>query len=701
MDGVRLNDKEALEALGVDKQVLVESITRAYAHQIYIDGFFNGDPHPGNFLVCKEPPFRPVLLDFGLTKSISTTLKQALAKMLLASAEGDYAALLSAFSEMGLRLRLDIPEEAMAVTKMVFRDSAPAKESLENMRSLIKERDENRRNIQEKLQKNDNSAWRNPVDAFPADAVIFFRVLNLLRGLSSLLDVRVVYLDIMRPFAESTLSLGDIKSRITQNSEWIYNSPVHSHVETKLRHLLLEFGQQQRVTGIQVCAYKDGKVIIDTAAGILGKYDPRPVQHDSLFNIFSATKGVTAGLVHWLADKGRFSLSDPVADIWPGFSANGKGLCKVVHVLNHTAGLQNALADVVKEDPYFMCKWEEILKSIASASPECIPGSEQIYHPLSFGWLCGGLVEACGKAFQEALEEALIHPLGLAGEFYIGIPPGVESRLASLSVDKDDFQKLVSMSLNVSPEERNGSVVHHGIYRNADIRGLLTALPVVFNMLFVRRAIIPAANGHCSARALARYYAALATGGIIPPKPSSSEPPLGTHPHKPSFSSGSVNRNKKRNNFRCWRNTKKVQNMGLSKRDDESKSVCLDVKPTNECISLFSNPDILDAFLGVGAYGEHVHPNGVFGLGFRRFPTKNSVNANARKMAFGHAGIGGSIGFCDPSHNFAMAITVNQMSLGDVSHEIIRLVYSELGFPLPENFSEGGEKGPDVQMTTL
>jgi aarF domain-containing kinase len=48
MNGIRLNDNDSLEAYGVDKQKLVEEITRAYAHQIYIDGFFNGDPHPGN-----------------------------------------------------------------------------------------------------------------------------------------------------------------------------------------------------------------------------------------------------------------------------------------------------------------------------------------------------------------------------------------------------------------------------------------------------------------------------------------------------------------------------------------------------------------------------------------------------------------------------------------------------------------------------
>lgn len=45
-------------------------------------------------------------------------------------------------------------------------------------------------------------------------------------------------------------------------------------------------------------------MIIDTAAGVLGKYDPRAVEPDSVFPVFSVTKGITAGLVHWLVDKG-------------------------------------------------------------------------------------------------------------------------------------------------------------------------------------------------------------------------------------------------------------------------------------------------------------------------------------------------------------------------------------------------------------
>jgi hypothetical protein len=44
--------------------------------------------------------------------------------------QGDHAALLSAFAEMGLKLRLDMPEQAMEVTNVFFRTSSPAKESL-------------------------------------------------------------------------------------------------------------------------------------------------------------------------------------------------------------------------------------------------------------------------------------------------------------------------------------------------------------------------------------------------------------------------------------------------------------------------------------------------------------------------------------------------------------------------------------------
>uniref|UniRef100_A0A1D1XV04 Putative aarF domain-containing protein kinase 1 n=2 Tax=Anthurium amnicola TaxID=1678845 RepID=A0A1D1XV04_9ARAE len=694
MDGIRLNDYESLEAFGINKQKLVEEITRAYAHQIYIDGFFNGDPHPGNFLVSKEPPHHPILLDFGLTKSISSSMKQALAKMFLASAEGDHVALLSAFAEMGLKLRLDIPEQVMEVTNVIFRATTPAKEALENMKALADQRTKNMKVIQEKMKLNKKEMSRfNPVDAFPGDAVIFFRVINLLRGLSSSLNVRIVYQEIMRPFAESTLQ-GVIGDGSLGNTQWIHDSHVHSDVEAKLRKLLVELGKD-KILGIQVCAYKGGEVIIDTAAGVLGRYDPRPVELDSLFPVFSATKGLTAGMLHWLVDKGKLSFEESVATIWPDFGTNAKEQIKVHHVLNHTSGLHNAMADAMKVNPFLMCEWDESLKQMCMSIPESEPGSQQQYHYLSFGWLCGGIIEhASGKKFQEVLDEAIVQPLNVQGELYIGIPPGVESRLATLTLDMDDLNKfsVISIRPEIPDSLRRGNLVE-----------MASGLPVLFNTLNARRAIIPAANGHCSARALARYYAALAAGGIVPPSHSSySTPLLGSHPHIPKFptlekhkkkySKGKESAELDSNKF----SNENTRSSGPSNGHHENgaNGSHLDKNGGYQASTkVFTNPKIHDACMGLGDYSHLVFPDGKFGLGFRRFDT-----IEGRVTTFGHSGVGGSTGFCDIEDDFAIAVTVNKMSLGGVTRSIIQLVCSELNIPLPQEFSAMGERGPDMQL---
>ncbi|CAL0323221.1 unnamed protein product [Lupinus luteus] len=705
MDGIRLNDLESLDAFGVDKQKIVEEITRAYAHQIYVDGFFNGDPHPGNFLVSKESPHRPILLDFGLTKKLSNTIKQGLAKMFLSSIEGDHVALLSAFAEMGLKLSLDLPEQAMEVTAVFFRATTPANESNKTMKSLADQTAKNMKAIQEKMNLNKKEMKRfNPVDAFPGDIVIFGRVLNLLRGLAATMNVHIVYMDIMRPFAESVLS-GFIDKGPSVNDRWIFDSPVHSNVEAKLRQLLIELGSNDKILGIQVCAYKDGEVIIDTAAGVLGKYDPRPVKSDSLFPVFSVTKGITAGMMHWLVDNGKLSLGENVTNIWPGFGSNGKDSIKVHHVLNHTSGLHNAMADVTRENPLLMSDWDECLNSICKSAPETEPGKEQIYHYLSFGWLCGGIIEnASGKKFQEILEEAIIRPLHIEGELYIGIPPGVESRLAALTVDTDDLRMLSAIS---------GHPDLPSSFQPQQIAQIATTLPALFNTLHARRAIIPAANGHLSARALARYYAALADGGKIPPPHSSaSKPVLGSHPHIPKLSSWKAPKIRKcfgqkeatlpsTDISKSYEQVSHVKNFEGNTEDTSSNknSSKTNSNPRTHATSkVLRNPKVIDEFLGAGEYENLTLPSGGFGLGFKRFSTKDGSS-----IAFGHSGMGGSTGFCDVTHKFAIAVTLNKMSFGGVTGKIVQLVCSELNIPVPDDFLRFAVKqsGPDEQLNMV
>ncbi|CAM8991900.1 unnamed protein product [Rhodiola kirilowii] len=595
---------------------------------------------------------------------------------------------------MGLRLRLDIPEQAMEITTVFFRASTPANEAAENLKTMSEQRTKNMKVLQDKLNLNKKEVKKfNPVDAFPGDIVIFARVLNLLRGLSSTMNARIVYLDIMRPFAESVLH-GSINNGPAGNPKWVYETPVLSSAEAKLRDLLVELGNDDKILGTQVCAYKDGKVIIDTSAGVLGRYDPRPVKPDSLFSVFSVTKGIAAGMVHWLVDQGKLRLDENIADIWPEFRTNNKEQIKVHHVLNHTSGLHNALAGIVREDPLLMTNWDECLNRIASAVPETEPGVEQLYHILSFGWLCGGIMEhASGMKFQEILEEAFIRPLNLEGELYVGIPPGVESRLATLTPDMAEINKFMEN------QNRGVSVpaVPEGMVQ------LATSLPALFNTLNVRRAIIPAANGHCSARALARYYAAMADGGKVPPPHSSSyDVPLGSHPIVPKFPS------QKKSGKHIGNKIGFIKAALKAKPDSDSKSFRKDTYtelPTDVAMdnnspsassygtttqNVFKNPKIHDACLGIGEYSNLALPNGAFGLGFKRHTSKDGSF-----IGFGHSGLGGSTGYCDLKNRFSIAVTLNQISFGGTTAKIIKLVTEELNLPLPDDYAKFFQGGPD------
>lgn len=62
-------------------------------------------------------------------------------------------------------------------------------------------------------------------------------------------------------------------------------------------------------------------------------------------------------------------------------------------MLNHTSGLHNAMGDIAQQNPLLMFDWDGCLNCISQSVPETEPGKEQFYHYLSYGWLCGGIIE--------------------------------------------------------------------------------------------------------------------------------------------------------------------------------------------------------------------------------------------------------------------------------------------------------------------
>ncbi|XP_060673743.1 uncharacterized protein LOC107420691 isoform X2 [Ziziphus jujuba] len=261
------------------------------------------------------------------------------------------------------------------------------------------------------------------------------------------------------------------------------------------------------------------------------------------------------------------------------------------------------------------------------------------------------------------------------------VPPGVESRLAMLALDIDSLNKF--FKLGNRPDLPSSLQPVH-------IPQIATTLAAAFNMLNYRRAIIPAANGHCSARALARYYAALVDGGVVPPPhSSSSKPPLGSHPYMPKFSPQNSLKEQQDPN----QNQEDVES-GNHSDDRFTKLVDHDTDPSsNYGGKIFRNSRIHDAFMGVGEYGNLVKPDGKFGLGFRRF-----ISKEGSLIGFGHPGMGGSTGFCDIQNRFAISVTLSKLSFGDVTASIIHLVCSELNIPVPEEYLGFIKMGADAQL---
>jgi ubiquinone biosynthesis protein len=81
-DAVRVNDRAALARLGVEPRRVLEILARAYAKQVFVDGLFHADPHPGNLFVLDEPGAasrpRVLFVDFGLSRRLDPGLRREL-----------------------------------------------------------------------------------------------------------------------------------------------------------------------------------------------------------------------------------------------------------------------------------------------------------------------------------------------------------------------------------------------------------------------------------------------------------------------------------------------------------------------------------------------------------------------------------------------------------------------------------------------
>jgi CubicO group peptidase (beta-lactamase class C family) len=274
---------------------------------------------------------------------------------------------------------------------------------------------------------------------------------------------------------------------------------IHGHCAPlfeRVRETFAELFAASSEVGGAVAIQQEGQMVVELWAGDADAARSRPWERDTLVNVFSTTKGMTALCAHRLADRGQLDLDAPASRYWPEFAQGGKGTLPVRALLNHSAGLPAIRRPL---PPSALFEWEAPTDALASQKPWWEPGTRHGYHALTFGWLVGELVRrVSGKSVGRFFQEEIAGPLD--ADVYIGTGATLDARVAEIvqapPPEPGDVNPLLELLKNPT-----------SVAARAFLNPALP--PDVVNTTQWRRAEIPAANGHASARGLAQVYGAV------------------------------------------------------------------------------------------------------------------------------------------------------------------------------------------------
>lgn len=250
--------------------------------------------------------------------------------------------------------------------------------------------------------------------------------------------------------------------------------------------------------GGSVAVFVDGEPVVDVWGGFADAEREVPWQRDTIVNVWSVTKTMTALCALVLADRGDLDLDAPVARYWPEFAAAGKEKVLVRHALSHTAGLPDWDGPVAE-----IYDWPAATARLAGQAPRWEPGTAAGYHSLTQGFLVGEVVRRItGREPGAFFADEIAGPLG--ADFHLGLPAGHDHRAAP----------------TVPPPGRDEDYVAGAASGATAAAGSAAATPTAIrlrdgNSLAWRRAQIPAASGFGNARSVALVQSVMACGGAV------------------------------------------------------------------------------------------------------------------------------------------------------------------------------------------
>ncbi|TNC46818.1 serine hydrolase domain-containing protein [Mumia zhuanghuii] len=247
--------------------------------------------------------------------------------------------------------------------------------------------------------------------------------------------------------------------------------------------------------GASLAIVQDGRMVVDVWGGHGDAERTTPWSEDTVTNVWSCTKTVTALAALIVHDRGLLDVHEKVATYWPEFAANGKADVEVRHLLAHTSGVPALDQPCAVEDLFDA---EAAAARFAAQAPWWEPGTASGYHAINYGHLVGEVVRrVTGQSLKEFVATEIAGPLG--ADFTIGLPLDAYDRVSPIIAPTG-----VEMPPGVQPgplamRTLGGPPLHANValtdaWRSADIGGV---------------------NGHGNARALATIQSAVSNGGVV------------------------------------------------------------------------------------------------------------------------------------------------------------------------------------------
>ncbi|MCU4927193.1 ABC1 kinase family protein [Bacillus cereus] len=216
MEGIKLNEFKKLDDQGLNRKVLAERVVQAILHQILIEGFFHGDPHPGNILLL--PGEVIAFMDFGMVGSLSPELKQHLASLVISMMRQNTRGVIKAITGMGL-----VPDDV-------------------NMKQLTTDVDYLKQNyydvplsqvsLGKALHELFNIAYKHHIQ-IPSDITLLGKTLLTIEGVVEKLDPALSILKVAEPFGRQLLKeryhpkkvAEDVLDYVIENGEILIQLP--------------------------------------------------------------------------------------------------------------------------------------------------------------------------------------------------------------------------------------------------------------------------------------------------------------------------------------------------------------------------------------------------------------------------------------------------------------------------------------------